>query len=147
MKKRNQEGQAMAEFAIAFPVFIVFIMGITQIALILYAYSIVNYAAFCCCRTGTLTNANDQQIKLTASKICAPLAGSQAQAYFRISIVKELLQTEATVKADVLRVKVIYRYKLICPFLGRIFSRGQIFYFVNENSIPISSTCVMRMVR
>lgn len=160
MKLENEEGQAMVEFAIAFPLLLIFILGILQIGLIINACSIVNYAAFCACRAGIVHNANDSQMKLAASIACTPIAGNLAISFLKTSIKKELIETGTTIPVTVLKVTVTHRYKLIFPVVNKIFSliwnRGQVPHELFRGrvpikwveaspSIPVKATCAMRM--
>ncbi len=154
--RKKEEGQALVEFAIAFPLLLLFILGILQISFIINAYSIVNYAAFSACRCGIVHNANDQQMKLAASISCSPIAGGPALSYLKTSVKKELIESRGTIPATVLKVTVTHRYRLIFPIVDRIFSlmwlsRGDmqsgLYSLSGAVHIPVKATCVMRMER
>ena len=141
--KQCQKGQALVETAIAFPLLLLFIMGIAQFALILDAYSVVNYAAFCACRSGIVHNADDTQMKMSASTACAPIAGGMAPALIRTTVSKELMARQGTIPLTYLKVTVTHYFKLQFPLTGRLFS----FFLGGMGSqyIPVKATCVMRM--
>jgi len=152
--KKTEKGQAVVEFAIAFPLLLLFILGILQISLIIHAYSTVNYAAFYACRSGIVHNANDNYIKLAASTACIPISGNIVLSYLKTSVKKEIFKTGTTAQATVLKVTVTHQYKLIFPVVDRIFSliwirKGDVqtglYFLTGTPHIPVKATCVMRV--
>ena len=140
---RYQKGQALVETAIAFPLLLLFIMGIAQFGLIINAYSVVNYAAFCACRSGIVHNADDIQMRLSASTACAPIAGNLAIALISTSVEKDLMIRQGTIPLTELKVTVTHYYKLQFPLVGKLFS----FFWggLGIQRIPVRASCVMRM--
>jgi Flp pilus assembly protein TadG len=142
----NDKGQALIEFAIVLPVLLIFILGIAQFALIMNAYSIVNYAAFSACRSGIVNNADDGKMKIAASIVCSPISGNTINSFLKTSVNKELIQKKGTIPVNDLKVTVTHYYKLAFPVVGKLFN---IFWGgININGsvhIPIKATCVMRI--
>jgi len=146
MKYRKTKGQVVVEIAITFPVLLLFIMGIAQFALLLNAYSIVNYASYCACRSGVVHNANDNQIKLAASIACSPLAGNPAFSFIKTAVKKEIEVRPGTIPLRNLKVTVTHYYRLQFPLVGRLFSLfTQATEIMGSPHIPIKAVCIMRM--
>ncbi len=69
---RGGEGQAMAEFAIAFPLQLFITFGIMQLILLYISTLLVNYASFRACRAALV----GEDPRLAAAMVLAPVAGS-----------------------------------------------------------------------
>ena len=146
MRLLKERGQAMVEFAIVMPVLLIFILGIAQFALIINAYSIVNYAAFCACRSGVVYNADDSKMKMAASIVCTPISGNAINSFLKTSVNKELIQKKGTIPVNNLKVTVINYYKLVFPVVGKLFNIFWGGIKINGSvHIPIKATCIMRM--
>lgn len=57
---KNQDGQAMLEFAIVMPVLLLIVIGVIAVAYMLVAQQVVTYAAREGARIGSQTNSNEQ---------------------------------------------------------------------------------------
>ncbi|MFC1851948.1 TadE/TadG family type IV pilus assembly protein [candidate division CSSED10-310 bacterium] len=53
-RKMGEDGQAMVEFAITFPILLLLVLSIIQIAIMANTAAMVNYAAFCGARTAAV---------------------------------------------------------------------------------------------
>ena len=74
MFPRGQKGQAIAEFAIAFPLQLFITLGTIQLGLIYVGKQVVEYAAFCAARAEVV-----EEDPATAARIaCTPITGSTA---------------------------------------------------------------------
>jgi len=71
--RRHRSGQAMAEFLVITPVFILLIFGSIQLALIFSAKTTLNYATFQAARIGALNNATYSGIRQGLIRGLAPL--------------------------------------------------------------------------
>ena len=81
----RQEGQTLVEFAIAFPIQLLIILGIIQLSMIFVAKQVINYAAFSAARA-ELVKADDvenedreQNAAKAASIVCTGIAGPSAK--------------------------------------------------------------------
>lgn len=72
-KSPKHQGQAMVEFLIVMPVFILLIFGTVQVALIYSAKTTLNYATFQAARIGALNNATYTGIRKGLIRGLAPL--------------------------------------------------------------------------
>ena len=73
--RTDQSGQAMTEFAIAFPVLLLLVLAIIQLALIYHARQVVNYAAFSAARS-LMVHPRQQEKALDAAVLsCTPISG------------------------------------------------------------------------
>ena len=72
-KSLKHRGQAMVEFLIVTPVFILLIFGTVQVALIYSAKTTLNYATFQAARIGALNNATYTGIRKGLTRGLAPL--------------------------------------------------------------------------
>ena len=72
-KSPKHQGQAMVEFLIVMPVFILLIFGTVQVALIYSAKTTLNYATFQAARIGALNNATYTGIRKGLVRGLAPL--------------------------------------------------------------------------
>ncbi len=68
---RSESGQAVAEFAIAFPVLLMLVLGIVQISLMFVARTVVEYATFAAARA-ELVHEDPQR---AAEMICSSISG------------------------------------------------------------------------
>lgn len=69
----NQRGQGMVEMLIVFPILIMLVFGILQLALVYHAKETLNYATFIAARNGALNQAKYQSIVEGLSNGLAPL--------------------------------------------------------------------------
>jgi len=74
-KHDNQRGASLVEATIVFPIFIFTVLAIMQAAMVYYAKSNVNYAAFEAARAGTVGNANVGAINTGFQKGMLPYYG------------------------------------------------------------------------
>jgi len=68
---RSESGQAIAEFAIVFPILILLVLGIIQFSLMYVARGVVEYAAYAAARA-ELVNEDPQR---AAAFVCSSIAG------------------------------------------------------------------------
>jgi Flp pilus assembly pilin Flp len=61
--KRNQDGQALVEFAISAITFLFVILGVIQLAMVLNAYTLVRYAAYNSARAGIVHAGNQTEME------------------------------------------------------------------------------------
>ncbi|MFW6158336.1 MAG: TadE family protein [Planctomycetota bacterium] len=71
MRDRRESGQAIAEFAIVFPVMLMLVLGIVQVSLMFVAKQVVDYAAYAAARA-ELVEEDPQQ---AAALVCSAIAG------------------------------------------------------------------------
>ncbi|GEM_PF-2872778 len=82
--RAHDRGQALVEFAIAFPLQLLIVFGILQLALLYVSGLVVNYAAYRCVRAAIVgehlvdTGEGRTGVDLVAHTILAPLAGSHS---------------------------------------------------------------------
>jgi len=68
---QSSDGQAMAEFAVVFPVQLLATLGVVQLALVLVTRDVVNYAAHTAARAELV----GREPTVAAAMICSPVAG------------------------------------------------------------------------
>lgn len=76
---RGEGGQALVEFAFAFPLQLLIVFGIVQLALIFVAKQVVQYASFAAARAAVVAETPDEawsRAGRTAALICAPITGT-----------------------------------------------------------------------
>lgn len=73
--RRQQQGASLVEATIVFPIFIFTVLAIMQAAMVYYAKSNVNYAAFEAARAGSTNNASVASINLAFQKAMIPYYG------------------------------------------------------------------------
>jgi len=78
--RRGQLGQSAVETAIVMPLFVFLILGIFQLALMHQARSMTKYAAFMAVRTGSMKNADVEEMEKAAWKVLEPLVKTQGNA-------------------------------------------------------------------
>jgi len=71
MRHESEKGQAIAEFAIVFPVLLLVVLGIIQISLMFVARAVVEYSAFAAARAELVGESPEQ----AATMICSAIAG------------------------------------------------------------------------
>ena len=69
---KSSDGQALAEFAVVFPVQLLITLGIIQYALVLVARDVVNYAAHAAARAELV----GEDTHRAAAMICSPITGT-----------------------------------------------------------------------
>jgi len=80
--RRGRAGQAIAEFAIVFPLQLLLFFGLAQLILLTISALLVNFAAFRACRAAIVTPVVEGQSKpedaarIAAQVVLSPLAGS-----------------------------------------------------------------------
>ncbi len=83
---RQQDGQTLVEFAVAFPIQLLIMLGVIQLSLIFVAKEVVNYAAFSAARAELVkdddvnNDARDLNAYKAAAIICTAIAGPTAKA-------------------------------------------------------------------
>jgi len=73
---QSPDGQALAEFAVVFPVQLLVTLGIIQLALVLVARDVVNYAAHMAARAELV----GQEPTVAAAMVCSPITGTSVGA-------------------------------------------------------------------
>lgn len=76
--EEKESGQALAEFAIAFPLQLFLIFGIMQVIMIYAATLLANYASYRACRAAVVAQPGDDPLalaKTAAQLVMAPMAG------------------------------------------------------------------------
>ena len=72
---KPQRGAAMIEFTVVSPVLMLLGLAILQYSLLFFAKNQINYATFMAARAGSMTNANQNEIKQAYTKALIPLYG------------------------------------------------------------------------
>ncbi|MDD5223448.1 MAG: pilus assembly protein [bacterium] len=74
--RSKQAGQAMVEFVIAFPVLLLFVLAIIQLALLYNAKQVVTYAAFTAARSAAVYPNQRHMAEYAARMACVPISAS-----------------------------------------------------------------------
>jgi Flp pilus assembly protein TadG len=69
----GQEGQTLVEFALVFPILLLFVLAIIQLALVYSAKIILNYAAFSSARS-FIVYQEHKKAEMAARLICLPIS-------------------------------------------------------------------------
>lgn len=72
LRGRKEGGQAIAEFAIVFPVLLLLVLGIIQISLMFVARSVVEYSAFAAARAELVGESPERAAEMICSAIAGP---------------------------------------------------------------------------
>ena len=72
MRDRSKSGQAIAEFALVFPLLLMLVLGIIQISLMFVARSVVEYSAFAAARAELVGEDPEQAAEMICSAIAGP---------------------------------------------------------------------------
>ncbi|SHI95900.1 Flp pilus assembly protein TadG [Clostridium cavendishii DSM 21758] len=111
---KNQKGQALVEFAIILPIFLILVMGIIQFGMILNTYLSIENASREGARNGII-GSTDSEIQ-NLIKTISPSLDTQ-------SLTVNITPNEITRKpGDTLTVKVSYNYKLTVPIISNLFN-------------------------
>ncbi|MDI6780990.1 MAG: TadE/TadG family type IV pilus assembly protein, partial [bacterium] len=123
--------QSLVETVLIFPLLLLLIMGIIQMALMCNAKAVVNYAAFCAARAGAVEGDRDENIDRAAQIACSPISESmfnagnnpllQILARFPISMMKTEI-VEQNIQHDSRFVQIRHHFGLIVPFAGQRFA-------------------------
>ena len=68
----KKRGQAMVEFAIMVPIFLMALLCFIQLFLMIHARFMLQYAAFCAARAGVVYNGNSNEMRKSAAWALAP---------------------------------------------------------------------------
>ena len=106
--REDNNGQAMAEFALIFPIILILCLSIMQLALIANAQSVFHYAIYAATRSGIVQPdpADENNLRNVAGILCLPL---DPASLFKIEI-KRAQQSNR-----ILEVEGVYHYRLIIP--------------------------------
>ena len=72
LEARGEGGQAIAEFAIVFPLLLMLVLGIIQISLMFVAKSVVEYSAFAAARAELVGEDPERAAEMICSSIAGP---------------------------------------------------------------------------
>jgi TadE-like protein len=156
--QRGEQGQAIAEFAIAFPILLMMVLGIVQISLFFVARSVVEYAAYAAARAELVGEDPERAAAFVCSAISGPTYAQGTGTSITVPGWGELPRSEsASLKTSVnvldgignesgyVTVEVIHKYELVVPLASLIFSpisepvkAGEVpdTLFVTENNVP-----------
>ncbi len=114
----NNRGQAIVEYVIILPVFIIIFASILQFSLILIGNLIVKYASFCAARTAIVSD-DTEEIEKSAMMVLSAIDRSY-------SLKRDLNLKIRKIKSekglnDYVIAYVNYRFPLIVPIANRLF--------------------------
>lgn len=111
---KNQEGQALVEFALILPILLLLVMGILQFGMMLNSYLSIENASREGARAGII-GSSDSEIKSTVIATSPSLDPN--------IVIVTITPTEANRKSgETLTVKVTYNYILNVPIISSIFN-------------------------
>jgi len=132
---RSEQGQAIAEFAIAFPVLLMLVLGIVQISLMFVARNVVEYAAFAAARAELVGEDAERAAQTVCSTISGPSYTHGTGRPITVPGWGELPRSESSsLKTSValidsndngsgfVTVEVTHLYELVVPVVSLIFS-------------------------
>ena len=111
---KNQEGQALVEFALILPILLLLVMGILQFGMMLNSYLSIENASREGARAGII-GSSDSEIKSTVIATSPSLDPN--------IVIVTITPTEANRKSgETLTVKVTYNYILNVPIISSLFN-------------------------
>ena len=133
--KRGEAGQAIAEFAIVFPVLLMLVLGIIQFSLAFVARGVVEYAAYAAARAELVGEDPERAAEFVCSAIAGPSVTPGTGDPITVPGWGVLPRSEsASVKTSVVvldgidngsgevTVEVRHRYELTVPFVSLLFT-------------------------
>ena len=136
-KNRIEFGQDLVEFAIAFPLLFMMLVGIFDLGRVVYYYSALTNTAREGARTGVIYENNNADIE---AAICYYGVGMDLGCPNpSINVIKLNLEPDGQDYVDHIRVTVNYQFKPVTPLIGRFFGIGE------TDTIPLSSQATMRL--
>jgi len=126
-KLKNRKGQAMVEFVLILPVFLLLLLGMVDLSRVISANFVIDNAARSATRVGVVSN-NDSDI------ITAIENGTEALNESAITYI--ITPTEGTRSSgDELTVEINYTVEILTPIVSNVLG----------DSIPISGKTIMRV--
>lgn len=144
MSKRQQSGrrgQALVEFALILPIFILVVMGIFDLGRAVYGFNTVNNAA----REGARLAIVDQtvtevQAEAVNHAVSLGLTTSDVVVDFRSSSTPQTANSCSILQINcIANVRVNYVYQAATPIIGNLVGKLSIY---GESQFPIESVCV-----
>src|SRR3989338_8160669 len=140
--KKDSNGQAMAEFALIFPIILILCLSIMQLALIANAQTVFHYAIYAATRSGVVQRnpTDENNLRNVAGILCLPLDPA--------SLLKvEIKRAEQSNR--ILEVEGLYHYRLIIPGASGVLKLlspsvwTDPWSIVGAPHIPLHSSCAM----
>ena len=133
-EERSESGQAIAEFAIVFPILLLLVLGIIQFSLMYVAKGVVEYAAYAAARAELVNEDPHQAAAFVCSSIAGPSHDPGAGQTITVPGWGELPRSRSSwvkTKVDVLdpgnngsgkvTVEVAHQYELVVPVASMLF--------------------------
>lgn len=145
----DASGQSLVEAAIAFPILLLAILGIMQMALLHNAEAMVRYAAFCAARTaivfGHATPKGKKLMEQAAAVACSPISDLSP-----ISRLKTQVSSVKEIEGGI-EVEVTHYYRLMLPF-AHLFFLHKADYSLFPSIlpgyyVPIKAKCIINSQR
>lgn len=131
--RARESGQAVAEFALAFPLLLLIVLGVIQISLMFVARAVVEYAAFAAARAEIVGEDPQRAAEMVCSCIAGPSYTQGTGKTFSVPGWGVLPRSESSsIKTSVkvidpvgdgngqVTVEVTHRYELVVPVVGLI---------------------------
>lgn len=93
-RRRGEDGQDLAEYALILPILLLVILGILELAVIIFSYNTISNAAREGARVGVISGATDEQIRAAAINRALALELTEANVLVEHP-------TETTVRVDI----------------------------------------------
>ena len=126
-KFKNKKGQSLVETALVLPIILLILMGIVDFGMMFNNYLTISNAAREGARSAAV-GATNEQIDSVIEKVTATLDQTKIDKDYSPPVEERYKGTEVTVT-------VTYRYKLLTPLIGKLFS----------GPINLTATAVMRI--
>ncbi|MBI5368851.1 MAG: pilus assembly protein [Planctomycetes bacterium] len=122
---RDTTGAAMVEFALAFPLQLLFTLGIMQLSLLYIGHQVTTYASFAAARTALTSDANSSATSKAAQEVCSSIMGGTGGGFMRSQAAR--LKTKARIldpgtRTGEVVVEVSHDFELIIPAVNEIFA-------------------------
>lgn len=125
---QDETGAAMVEFALVFPLQLLFTLGIMQLALLYIGHMVVHYAAFQAARAALVTDGSRFKTERAAEIACAAITGKSAERGGLYSVTNlAALKTSVRIidqgeHSHEVSVEVTHDFELVIPVINEIFA-------------------------
>ncbi len=139
----DERGAAMVEFALVFPLQLLFTLGIMQLALLYIGHMVVHYAAFQAARAAINTDSDAFKTERAAEIACQAITtkgagGSGIYQLTRLSILKTGVRIiDKGENSHQVIVEVDHDFELVIPVVNKIFAfPWQSFFWFSDRRLP-----------
>lgn len=152
--REDETGAAMVEFALVFPLQLLFTLGVMQLALLTIGHLVVHYAAFQAARAALITDASGFKTERAAEMVCAAVTHRSARNGLYALTNLSALKTSARIldRGDTSHqvvVEVTHDFELIIPVVNQIFAYPyrSFLWFQGSSRLPSAEDARNRLLQ